>query len=60
MVWLFYKKISADVNHQLLERLLCPICLGNEKPLKPATIALKIGYLFFIIRKYLATRSPEV
>ena len=25
----------------------CPIFLGNEKPLKPATIALKIGHLAF-------------
>ena len=30
-----------------LERPLCPIFLGNEKPLKPATIALKIGHLAF-------------
>ena len=27
-----------------LERLLCPIFLGNWKPLKPATIVLKIGH----------------
>ena len=30
-----------------LERLLCPIFLGNKIPLKPATIALKIGHLAF-------------
>ena len=30
-----------------LERLLCPIFLGNWKPLKPATITLKIGHLAF-------------
>ena len=27
-----------------LERLLCPIFLGNLGPRKPATIALKIGH----------------
>ena len=32
-------------NH--LERLLCPIFLGNLGPLKPATIALKIEHLAF-------------
>ena len=37
---------NKSVNH-CLERLLCPIFLGNWKPLKPATIALKIGHLAF-------------
>ena len=35
------------MNYLSLERLLCPIFLGNEKPLKPTTIALKIGHLAF-------------
>ena len=34
------------LNHYL-ERLLCPIFLGNWKPLKPATIALKIAQTAF-------------
>ena len=43
-----WKGLSTNqLLYRFLERLLCPIFVGNWKPLKPATFALNIGHLAF-------------